>query len=211
MEFTTTAMSRPDIINKTYHSFSKNLKGIDFKKSTLYINIDPLPKGNNTLRVVEVAYKYFGNVVYNTPEKPNFTNAVNWCWMNAKEDIIFHLEDDWIMTELVDVLPLIDKLNNSKLFSIPFRKTMNFPYDKPSLSPSFLHNRFYKAVAGRLDSKLNPEIQLRGKNFGIDMGPRQGIVDGYSDHAIIQDIGREWIDKTKYKKPKTKSEFVSWI
>ena len=43
INFTTTATVRPDILEKTYKSFTNKLVGIDFSKTTIYINIDLLP------------------------------------------------------------------------------------------------------------------------------------------------------------------------
>ena len=61
IDFTTTACVRPWVLDATYKSYSTNLKGIDFKKCTLYINVDPI--GNTSQYsaedVVAVAEKYF--------------------------------------------------------------------------------------------------------------------------------------------------------
>ena len=51
LEFTTTACNRPEILEKTYKSFTTNLKDINFNKSTLYINIDPSPDNNNITKI----------------------------------------------------------------------------------------------------------------------------------------------------------------
>ena len=92
LEFCTTATFRPEIIDRTYKSFTDNLLGIDFKISTLYLNVDPIPVGN-TKEVIDVAKKYFGNVVYNIPEEPNFTKAIKWCWSQVKNEYFFNLEE----------------------------------------------------------------------------------------------------------------------
>ena len=73
MSFTTTACNRPNIIERTYDSFCNNVLGIDFHDITLYINIDPAPKSDNREVIIEIAKKYFGNVVVNLPRRSNFT------------------------------------------------------------------------------------------------------------------------------------------
>jgi hypothetical protein len=93
-------------------------------------------------------------------------------------------------------------------------------YDKCPLSPNIMHERYYKAVAGKLDESLNPEIQLRGKNFGIEMPslhPKiswKGKLAVYPEEThdiILKDIGRAWLKKSMYKKPTVKkSHFTSW-
>ena len=92
LDFTTTAVSRPEVVNKTYRSFCSKLKGVEFDKCTLYINIDPFPVNSDRKKVIKVAEYYFGKVVVNTPSKGNFTKACNWCWKSAKTEYIFNLQ-----------------------------------------------------------------------------------------------------------------------
>ena len=85
-----------------------------------------------------------------------------------------------------------------------------------------MHRRFYSALAGNLNTDLNPEIQMRGERFGIKM-PRRGkagistngliIVQPKSSRKIIlKDLGRAWINKTKYRKggKGKKARFTTW-
>ena len=216
MDFTTTAMARPDIVDKTYSSFSKNLKGIDLKQCSLYINIDPLPDKVNREEVTEVAKKYFKEVHSNYPNKPNFTKALNWVWLNAKTRYIFHLEDDWQLVREVPIEKLmVNFKKHNKLMNVVLR-AYKFKYRSCALSPGIFHRRFYKSVAGKLDERINPEIQLRGKNFGIEMpAPCFGIswygkVEVYSKKIVVKDIGRSWLKKSKFKKPKKKGHFINW-
>ena len=97
MEFTTTACNRPELLERTYSSFTKNIKGLDFKKCILYINVDPSPHGQNIEKNEEVAKKYFGKVIVNYPDKPNFARAVIWCFTQVRGEYFFHLEDDWVL------------------------------------------------------------------------------------------------------------------
>jgi len=50
MDFTTTAMVRPHILDRTLGSFSKNLQDVNLKECRLVINIDPLPPIKRTLK-----------------------------------------------------------------------------------------------------------------------------------------------------------------
>ena len=119
--------------------------------------------------MTQVAEKYFGEVYPNYPEKANFTAACNWIWSNAKEEYIFNLEDDWIILKDVPMSHLLEYFNkHTKLMQVNLR-AYDYVYTTLPLSPSVIHERYYKAVAGKLDIKINPEVQLRGKNFGIKM------------------------------------------
>ena len=222
MDFTTTAMARPEIVDRTYYTFYKNLKGINLKECSLFINIDPLPSDVDRKKVTKVAEKYFKNVYPNYTKKPNYTAAYNWIWSNAKSEFIFNLEDDWELLREVyvpDILKYFDKYPS--LMEVALR-AYSYKYRACPTSPSIMHKRYYKAVAGKLDEKINPEIQLRGKKFGIEMpSPRfkiswKGKIVAYPEQEneesiILKDLGREWLEKSKFRKPKVKkNKFISW-
>lgn len=216
LDFCTTAMSRPEIVDKTYFSFSKNLKGINLKECRLFINIDPLPSKVDRIEVTKIAQKYFKEVHPNYPKVPNFTTALNWVWSQADNKYIFHLEDDWELTEEISIDNLMKPFKkHPKLMQVALR-AYKYKYVSCVLSPGIFHKRFYKAVAGKLNEKINPEIQLRGKNFGIEMPGKefniswQGKIVVYPKKIIILDIGRKWLKKSKFKKPDKKGHFTTW-
>tara|TARA_B100001778_G_C18597478_1_gene635526 strand:- start:1140 stop:1766 length:627 start_codon:yes stop_codon:yes gene_type:complete len=203
VSFTTTACSRPEILRKTYESFSSNLTGIDFSKSTLYINIDPVPEAEKQQATLEVAKSFFGNVVHRTPDKPNFTAAVNWLWSQADSDYIFHLEDDWELLRSIGMNDVLKRFDDPDILEVAFR-AYKYPYKSLCLSPSVWRKSLYKRFAGKLNEELNPEVQLRvdgifPKNITC-MGKR----------PIIKDTGRPWLSKSDFQRPKTKARFTSW-
>lgn len=220
MDFTTTAMARPHIIDRTFNSFSKNLAGINLKECRLLINIDPLPPEIKRKQVVSVAKKYFKEVHHNYPKKANFTAACNWIWANATTKYIFHLEDDWELVKRVSVPRLLDYFEkNEELLQVVLR-AYKYRYKTCALSPSIIHRKMYSAVGGKLDTKINPEAQLRGKRFGIEMPTRRGTLNKrklivYPEaikSVVLSDIGRRWINKTKYRKGGAgkKARFLTW-
>jgi len=218
LDFTTTAVSRPAIIDKTYASFQKNLKDIDLKECTLYINIDPFPPDSNRAKVVEVCKRYFKTVVYRTPSEANFTGAINWLWTQATSPLIFHIEDDWKLVKPVSLMKLISFFTtNPYLLQVALR-AYPYKYDRCCLSPSLIAKKFYKSVAGNLDESLNPEVQLRGHVFGIDLPSKdmgishKGKVVVFPEKDIVlKDMGRAWIEQTHFTRPPKKNQFTSWI
>lgn len=218
IDITTTSCIRPEIIRQTYNSFSEKIINLDLFKCRLIINIDPIPEENTYLikEMKKTCYDYFENVVFNTPDKPNFTKALNWCWQQATTEIILNLEDDWILKDEVDFFKVKNIFNEEKnIYQLSLSETNE--EGKISLAPSFLSKRFYKQIAGNLDTNINPEIQLRGKKFNIEMPSQQeNILNNkkvffYDKKSLIKDIGRDWIKSTRYKKPLIKSEFNSWV
>jgi len=221
MDFTTTAMARPDIVDKTYTTFSKNLKGINLKECRLFINIDPLPKDIDRKKVTEVAQKHFKEVYSNYPDKPNYTAAYNWIWSSAESEFIFNLEDDWELLREISVPELLKYFKKYPYLMEVALRAYSYKYKACPTSPSIMHSRYYKAVAGKLNEKINPEIQLRGKNFGIEMpAPRfkiswKGKIIAYPEQnkeelIILKDLGREWLKKSEFKRPKGKKGFTTW-
>lgn len=203
IDFTTTAMRRPDILRKTYESFCTNIKGVDFSQSTLYINIEPLPDDVPIKNVVKVAKSFFGQVVYNEPSECNFTAAVKWSWGHTTRDYVFHLEDDWALLSPLKISKMIERLN-PPVVQVAL-KAYAYKYKKIALSPSLLSGQFVRDVSTKLKITSNPEVQLRGENV-------EGCsIVAFSDKIIIKDIGREWIKKSKYTRcSKIKHEFVAW-
>jgi hypothetical protein len=220
MDFTTTAVARPGVLDQTLSSFSKNLKGLNMKECRMVINIDPLPSNKNRDRVIKVAEKHFGDVLYRLPDKANFTAAYNWIWKNAETKYIFNLEDDWQLSKEIDVPFLMDYFHKNKKLLQVILRAYRYHYRTCALSPSIIHKRMYSAVGGNLDNNINPEAQLRGERFGIRMPHRgkigsHGLIRVYPKKLktiIVHDLGRRWIRKTKFKKSGggKKARFITW-
>jgi hypothetical protein len=207
ISFCTTALSRPDIIDQTYKSFTKNIKNLDLSSCILYINIDPIPNDEKLQQeTLEVAKKYFNNVIHRIPNEPNFTVAINYCWESAETPYIFHLEDDWVLTKEIDINEVMRFFGNSNKLEVIFR-AYSYKYTKLVLSPSIWKYDLYKIFAGNLKTSLNPEVQLRDKRFA-DFFNQDSIV-AIGNKPIIKDIGREWLFSKNLKKP-VKNKFVRY-
>lgn len=215
LDFTTTACNRPEILDITYNSFTNNLKNVDFKNSTLYINIDPSPNNNNIMDIIKVAKKYFGNVVYNIPDKPNFTEAVLWCFKQVKTDYFFHLEDDWLLLHPIDIIDVIYNLykNDNLLQCILNTKSNHEPFE-PAFIPSLFRKKIVDFYTLNMNNIINPELQMklifRNNLYGIQkyksIQYRPGI-------ALSKDIGRQWLKKNGLKRDYTtnKSSWATWM
>jgi len=218
IDVTTTACLRPEVIKQTYESFAKNLKGLSLKDCRLVINIDPVPKENLSCKkdIEQICESIFGQVLFNFPESPNFTQAVNWCWSTAKSDIILHLEDDWVLEKAIYFDQIVRMFSTDTSIYQIVLKAYNNVYDRCCLSPSFISKEMYAKVGGNLDPNINCEIQLRGKKFGLEMPspeeniPYQNRIRIYSSNIVVRDIGRKWLSSTKYKKPDKKFLFTTW-
>ena len=204
---TTTATNRPDILAATYESFTSRMRGVDFSKSTLYLNVDPLPISSGRKAAIKVARRFFGNVVHRLPKKANFTSAVNWLWSQPSDEFIFHLEDDWELLENISINTLLGIFKSNPILYQVALRAYRYKYRKFCLSPSLIRRPLYKRMGGRLDESINPELQLR-----FQPAKMRKRVTAYPDVGIIvKDIGREWIHRFKLRKPSKKCKFISWV
>lgn len=218
LEFTTTACNRPSVLNSTYSSYSKNLRGVDFEKSTLYLNVDPSPDSTNIDRVEEVAKRYFGEVIVNYPRVSNFSAAAFWCFSQVKGDVFFHLEDDWHLTRAVDIHHVISKLGTHNLQCILNKKRTPSSLremGEPSFVPSLIATKYWQKYLVGFNLGLNPEHQMkvrfRNKSTGL-FENRSVYYDQFRE--LSKDIGRPWLAKNglaRNYKPGTKwSPWINW-
>lgn len=238
MDITMTAVRRPEIIHKTLSSFANAFN--NFKSHRLIVNIDPV---GGTLfdeqRVIDICYEFFDNIIVKTPHKASFPKAFNWCWSQIETDIVFHLEDDFVLIQQIDIseiLNILDAEPDLALMRLPlFRsgpkdmKTWNkfIPFNGKYFEcpkdlrgsvgfcghPSFIRKEFIDKCLPYLDDNLNPEKIFHRKG-GILMEEvmkwRYGIFGTTNNPPIIKDIGREWIAKTNWQKKGNKAIFTEW-
>jgi len=207
--FTFTATNRPKILERSLESFKKNLIDFDLKKTYAIINLDPAPNKNNIEKNLEIIDKYFIGGKYRIPEEPNFTSAVNWVWKAAETPYIFHHETDWELLNPVKMSKIIKYINRDSCIKQCILRAYNYKYEKMPLSPSLIKKDLYKKIAGNLNEKINPEIQLRDPEVvGFEISAKNLVVYGKS--PIVKDIGRKWAKKNNIKKPDKKANFVKW-
>jgi len=231
LDIITPAMGRPEILERTYKSFTEKLTGIEWGLCTCYINIDLFPcfsdelEKINALRVecVDVAKKYFGTVVPNLPVYQtnemyhgHFTQAFNWLFKSATTEHILCLEDDWELLLPVDINELLDRFKKvDTLYQVVLR-AYTYKYPCVCMSPGILHKRFYKAIAGRYDTLRNPECQIHSRTDLPIFIPNKDnckesekYVMAYPQcvndprMVIVKDIGRAWMEKSPYCRPQT--------
>lgn len=209
LSFTTTAMPRPEILKATYDSFKKNLQGIDFRKYTLYLNVDSYPDKKEDFKrqeVVNIAKEYFGNVVVNLPENPNFASAIKWCFSKIETPYNFHLEDDWELLIPIQVSSLIDFFDQSHIQQVALRAWRR-PKSFFWLSPSFLRGSFCREMAEKMNDHDNPEGQIR--TLKVKYRKKSFLYFPFDINSVIlKDLGRNWIKNQNYIR--RVGNFVQW-
>jgi hypothetical protein len=117
IELTIVAARRPSLLARTLESFQLRLFR-HFKFTGASINIDPIWGDESEMNeCVRVMQQYFPNATAFTPNQPSYCRAVKRLWSNSTADIIFHLEDDWLLME--DIAPsILDRFNDPTLAQI---------------------------------------------------------------------------------------------
>lgn len=221
IDITMPAVVRPEIIRRTLSSFCDNMLK-ERNEYRLILNVDPIGENYKQNEIYKIALKYFDNIEVNYPETPSFTKAVYWCWSQVKSDYVFHLEDDWWLCRPCNIYQMIYILNqNPTLASLRLNKerTKGFKegqklgfvsHPKISLNPTLFRGDFIKGVYGLMDLTLNPEKQMRSNKTPRGKFILQwthGIYISESYLNMVDDIGRDWMAKTKFFK---KTGFMNW-
>ena len=214
VEFCTTATCRPGILRETYRSFKENLTDVDFSNSTLYINIDPVPEHKDPIYTLKAAKEFFGTVVHRMPEKPNFCDAIKWCWSQPSMKYFINLEDDWELYKGAKYFQAVQLMDEDTAI-VNFRAYRSIKDNRLCLSPGVVRTNWARRVAKALDSRFNPEQQLRKKTDknphggkGFNMKGRQYSSNG--KNSIVRDTGRDWMRRMGMAKVGTKHTFKSW-
>jgi len=237
IDITMTAVLRPLLLSETLISIKENICQGDDSRYRLIINIDPIGLDVDPLRIVKTAKKNFDNVVYNIPDVASFPRAVKWVWSQTQTPYIFHIEDDWILNKkididsMIDILKKYDTLSSLRLskFSIPRRNKITL-FDSSwvynidgfylakdwkkqfGLNPILIKKQFIDQALPKMVDHVNPEKQFRESQKYmrcVIKDWKYGMYGQPGDGAAVKDIGRRWINNTKYHKPKT-GPFLTW-
>lgn len=236
----TTATIRPDLLERTLHSFSRLLAQHD--RWRLLLNVDPIGRKDKTRRdVVDVAKQYFDEIVLNLPKEPSFPAAWFWCVEQVENEFVLWLEDDWELLLPVDLIEMIAIMReNEDLASLrlprweaaerTFRqwnrkklvgwngRFMEIPEDHRrscgySNNPSLTRRDFLKPMLPHFHGPTDPEKQIAG--FNLVLRPwvaywRYGVYQAPEGPIAVRDIGEEWRKANSWGKGKNKVQFKTW-
>ena len=220
LDITTTATIRPALFHRTLKSFTEKLF-VNKKEYRLILNVDPVGEDKDPMEMVKVGQQFFNNVVYNIPDKPNFTQACRWCWKNTGSEFVFHLEDDWTLSRKIligDMISIMCDNKNMMLLRLPKLKlTALHDHDKRNkfinqhklmLNPGMFRGDFIRHISEKMNTVDNPEKQLR-RVFKLPEHQNAGVYCGLGEGEYIKHHGREWQKHSNYRKVKG-SNFITW-
>ncbi|MCB1371443.1 MAG: hypothetical protein H6896_06135 [Rhodovulum sp.] len=221
LDVTLVAGRRPELLARTLASFAEGLFA-HFDLAGFHANIDPIfGDASDHARCREVILSRFPDAAISEPPAAGFGAAVQRVWAATRADLVFHLEDDWLLNEPVgpeDVLPLLTGntrsvalvarefgWNGRDLYNVrrKRRRFLGIPVGRRTLnvfgtSPRFLEGAFARRCAGLIDPALDPEKQMRPPGNPALIAYlneyRCRFLPTKAGAALITDIGREWRD-----------------
>ena len=211
---TTTATLRPEILDKTYASFTKNIQNARLRNFKLVINVDPAPKSrvHEVAEVVAVANRYFDCVEVFTPSEANFTSAIKRLWGAVSTDFIFHIEDDWELIKPVNFFSLFSLFDDEYTQQVKLCGTVANRVSKLGLSPSITRATLFREAAKNMSDLLNPETQLHTVTKHVNR--KQIVIYPTKRIQVVRDIGRAWMKENnilRKGKNDAKNKFTTWL
>ncbi len=221
IDLTIVAGSRPDLLSRTLASFEAGLFRY-FHVAKVIANIDPFGGGvGEQNECASIISRHFSHAQIIKPKSSSFGCAVRAVWENAEADLLFHLEDDWLLLEPIRpemIEPLLAQgaasvkpvakehkwrgddpfqtkkpvnLLGARLFSI--RMPVGF-----GTSPGFFRGDFIRQYVRLMQPHLDPEKQVRANVNGplheYCKSFKHSMLKGQQHRELITDIGREWRD-----------------
>ncbi len=241
LDITMTATKRPEIINTTLKTFTENLfynSNLCIDDFRFIINIDPVGEDVSAKQIVSIVQRYFSNTVIRTPSIPSFSQAWTWCWHQAENKYVFHLEEDWKLlrpldfNKMIQIMESNDNLAHLRLstwrseeqlkqwkwfldykggyYKVPddVRGTIGF-----CGHPSFNRLDFIQQCMANtnMDANIEKQIKWRNKPLWKAIGDYDyGVFQEPNSPAAIKDIGREWMVKHGFKKKGNREWFTEW-
>ena len=237
IDITMVSVLRPDLIRQTLTSINTNIIKGEKERYRLIINIDPIGEKTKPMKIVKLASQFFDNITYNIAKSPSFPKAVKWVWKQVEADYVFHIEDDWLINRKIDVDNMINildkypKLSSLRLYKYKTPKRKKFStfkchwiYNEDGfylakdwkkifgLNPILIKKKFIEQALPRMVDHVNPEKQFRDTQqymVPIIKNWQYAIYTNPGDSPLVSDIGRKWINQTKFHKPKT-GTFLTW-
>ena len=112
------SVNRPEMIESNIKSLVRYLKGVNFEKSNIFMNMDPVPKIFDINRSEQIVKKYIPNLKINYSKNPSYPNAFIWtlkqcCDNKVKSNLLLFLPDDWEFVNYININDVLKKLEQN--------------------------------------------------------------------------------------------------
>lgn len=236
IDVTTTAALRPKILDMTFSSFFKNMEWDG--KFRLIIDVAPVPefkKGKvSQERVLEVARRYFDNIIPRTLDESKYSEAMKWAWKTSESDFVLQWEDDWKLVKKVYLQEIIDFMSSDDSIGMVYfdrsgksvfsHKPYKDSFERINLSfwertkgksiggpPALLKQSYIQDILKIMDDTICPDVISREPEIRKEINKwRIFVYTGHSIGNIVVDIGKSWKIKNKIKMKKNTPRGLTW-
>lgn len=161
IEFTTITRNKPKLLEKMFKSLINNLIGVDYKNSTLYISVLPIPYSTNMNKIKEVADNYFGNVYIHYSTKITDIKSVIWCFSNVKKDIFFNIDSNWKLNTKINISDILKYCSKYRNWHQCIFYRTRFGKAEPTLFPALHKTKYTKIYLKFMNDYEDPQLQFR--------------------------------------------------
>ena len=203
IDVTIVATQRAELLDRTLKSLIKQMPMLPNIANAI-INLDNTPiRDFYDSAIYLTVTNYLPIKIFMVSNQPSFCSAVKRVWCNTTAEYVLHLEDDWEFIRPLDINWCMEEMANGNADYIRFgkrKKILSEETKKVALLPSLWRGDIVRNLACCMDSRYDPEKQLRyGFNVEIDDNLPRHIID-YPNGQCVKDIGREWRESRKLAK-----------
>lgn len=228
-----TATIRPDIVEKTLFSIRKNLQYSG--ELNLVVDIAPIGDDKYTQQdVLKAIHWFFPKAKTRVLQDSLQAEALTWTWRNCSSEFILQWEDDWALTQFVDLDLLISKfppLVGSIVFDraeklakhYPGYKGQYFPIDSTFMTrvvgkslggpPALMRRAYVEDVLRIVDNRTCLDLLSRTE-------PAKALLRKWGVYCylgedgaggLVRDLGKAWRAERNIIMKKDTERGVTWI
>lgn len=191
-------LGRAKLLDRTMESFAEHVTAKGLMRAL--VNVDVAPTGIQCPScqlgyIRKIMIRYFpGSHRIHLSRKPSFARAVRWLWGQTEAEWVFHLEEDWVFLQAVDLNAVVGWLETMDADYARLPKEHAPVLDRLALQPSVWSGAHCRDFARVMVDTKDPEKQLRLSPHNEPMNKLLRVVQyvDYPGGPYVRDIGREY-------------------
>lgn len=197
VDFFTMTINNSNILYQTFKHLNENIKDLELSNCDLYLNVDPHPNKNNIEDLINIAKKFFKNVIINIPDDCNSGKAFKWGINQFKKEYLFIIEANKCINKEFSIKNMIDKFSiNENIVEVCLSPKRENPFLKYlTTHPSLWEKKWLKKINVLLSENLNYEYQLRELAL---LEKKIGYTLSNPNNIYLNHIGKKYKEEKKY-------------
>lgn len=236
LDITLISGARPALLRETLASFERGLFR-NFKISNAFVNIDRIMGDDRDVAsCVDLVENCFPFAQIRVPDSPSFGWAVKNVWQQTGDNLVFHLEDDWLLNGEITpniIAPLFAEdvgmvqpaimprkhVSGEFLMMKKRRRILGFEIRCDEVNAYGTSPRFFRpGLARKFGELLKPQMDPEKQVFKKKNKPLMRAHEPYrcrllwakGGAPLITDIGRNWRGERKIEKI-DRNGYAKWV